>query len=1526
MKNLILTLTVCIFLLTSRNGYSQTTPAECAFIGGLPAKFEPKQGNSYFIIGQNNSAIQGYMANVGNNPMPSGFTLYTNPRNEGLFNSFYNNNCETNNILALANDPVYDNSAIVIGYFWAAATYGEHIGDVMGGNPNQAFINDLDAFADWCKAQNRPIFLRLGFEFDLQYQGYHDFYVATWQYIVNRFRSRNVENVAFVWQASYGNGNWANDYQRFYPGDSYVDWFGYSQWETSIYGNTMVAEARNHGKPLIICEAAPKTQTGNWSWYSDVINYIKANDDVIKGFAYINFDWVGGGSGGCWNPAHGWGDSEIQDWPTIESNWLAEMAGDFWIKGGYSQFIQDAQTNWSCAAPPVKCSFSVENEIDRIYQDESLILTDESFGLNTITSWNWDFGPGGGTSVSQDPGSIQWTSPGLKTIQLTVAGGGESDVCTTDILVEATPNGCAYNDEFDAPATSEQFIDMGFGCCAGPGVNNAFGHDVSNSAWTVSVDGHGSFDFFTYHFNDGSSPFSLNLSHILAQPKVTIRARKVPNTANPVSGATTAAMLKIDMFDYLDVPTDGLPASGFNNRIELTEQFQDYTIDFTGFLENYYSVNGYSGFGPLDERKLLGLRFMINPFWNESYAESGFEAPYSGDIEIEHIYIGDGCDGSIVPCISANKGSASPGETITFTDCSAGTISSYNWDFGTGTTPSSSTTQGPHSVSYTTVGMKTITLTVNGTEVATENILITDCNAAYFDHFASENVTQFTGGAGASAAFTYGYDAVEDALTISSGGHGEWQYAAVRLNDGVVAEPVDISETSAKLYIRAKATTNMALRVSPVGENGALAQTSALGDFYPGYETGKFDLPITTSWQVFEIDFTGNMWDEWSGTGSIHDGAGNNSPVEFIRLMPNQGWASCSGCASLGSSQSFVGTLYIDYILFDGDTSSCLSTSPPVCNGITIADAGTPQTSCEGSIITLDANPAGAGETGTWSGASVDFPNDPTSTVTGLSPGTHTLIWTISDNDGLCTSTSDQVTLTIETKPVSSAGADQSVGVDNTTLTATGSGTWSLIAGSGNITSPTNTQSSVTNLSEGINTFRWTVASENSCSDATDDVTISYTIGCNGITAANAGPDDNVCQNETLTLAGNNVSMGETGTWTTSGDGSLSNPNSPSSQYTFGNDDISSGSVTLTWTIDNGGSCTVTSDEVIYTISSLPDQANAGTNQTLCGSSATLSANTPTIGTGSWSRISGSGTISNSSSATTNVSDLDNGSNTFRWTINGNECPDQTDEVTITIECSGPQVDFSADNTSICEGSSVIFTSSIVNPSGNETFTWNFGTRANPSTATGAGPHTINYNSSGSYTVTMIATDMESTTITKNNYIVVNTTPEQLSISGNTEVVCNSSSETYSVTNISGAIYNWNATLGSFTGQGTANINFDFTGQSGSGSISVTPMIGSCVGTSSSIQVSLCVSDLEIENNMELKYFPNPTNGVVNIEFSREADNSLLHIHDINGNSLTQTKLNGITAKFDLSDYPTGIYLVQIITKTGSYSFKVVKE
>ncbi|MDO8897916.1 MAG: PKD domain-containing protein, partial [Bacteroidales bacterium] len=69
------------------------------------------------------------------------------------------------------------------------------------------------------------------------------------------------------------------------------------------------------------------------------------------------------------------------------------------------------------------------------------------------------------------------------------------------------------------------------------------------------------------------------------------------------------------------------------------------------------------------------------------------------------------------------------GANVTFTDASNGTGTiTYLWDFGANATPATASTAGPHIVTYSTAGSKTIVLTItddDGSDIETKTDYIT---------------------------------------------------------------------------------------------------------------------------------------------------------------------------------------------------------------------------------------------------------------------------------------------------------------------------------------------------------------------------------------------------------------------------------------------------------------------------------------------------------------------------------------------------------------------------------------------------------------------------------------------------------------------------------------------------------------------------------------------------------------------------------------------------------------------------------
>ncbi len=117
------------------------------------------------------------------------------------------------------------------------------------------------------------------------------------------------------------------------------------------------------------------------------------------------------------------------------------------------------------------------------------------------------------------------------------------------------------------------------------------------------------------------------------------------------------------------------------------------------------------------------------------------------------------------------------------------------------------------------------------------------------------------------------------------------------------------------------------------------------------------------------------------------------------------------------------------------------------------------------------------------------------------------------------------------------------------------------------------------------------------------------------------------------------------------------------------------------------GHCTTTQNITVY---KNPTIAAAGPDQLVPGDSTVLAANTPTVGTGQWSVISGAGLVLNGTSPTSDVVGLQPGAALIlHWTISNGICGPTIDEVII----------WSAPSNNICSGAAAISCGAVITDS-----------------------------------------------------------------------------------------------------------------------------------------------------------------------------------------------------------------------------------
>jgi gliding motility-associated-like protein len=158
--------------------------------------------------------------------------------------------------------------------------------------------------------------------------------------------------------------------------------------------------------------------------------------------------------------------------------------------------------------------------------------------------------------------------------------------------------------------------------------------------------------------------------------------------------------------------------------------------------------------------------------------------------------------------------------------------------------------------------------------------------------------------------------------------------------------------------------------------------------------------------------------------------------------------------------------------------------------------------------------------------------------------------------------------------------------------------------------------------------------------------------------------------------------------------------------------------------------------QITITVEAPPTIANAGPNQSLCGTlTASLAGNAPTVGTGVWSVSSATGTVTFANTAlnTTGITVSVIGTYVLQWTISpaaGGLCLPTSSLITIIFD-NALTVN-AASNTPVCSGTDILLTSDIAGA----TYAW---TGPNGFTSTDQNPIVVGATTvaTGTYSVTV---------------------------------------------------------------------------------------------------------------------------------------------------------------------------------------------
>lgn len=380
------------------------------------------------------------------------------------------------------------------------------------------------------------------------------------------------------------------------------------------------------------------------------------------------------------------------------------------------------------------------------------------------------------------------------------------------------------------------------------------------------------------------------------------------------------------------------------------------------------------------------------------------------------------------------------------------------------------------------------------------------------------------------------------------------------------------------------------------------------------------------------------------------------SPTPFVSTSLDSGtyyltFVDSNNCSSLTGS--------VDIIINPTPTIPVVMNSGPGCTG--------------DSIVLIASTVLGASYD--WfkmpSGTSIGQGQNYTLTNVSLADtGRYYVVVTLNG----CSATSDSTVVTIynNSNIMAAVGGPQNLcGGDTTTITAAAApsnttGVWTTNSGA-IIVNPNDSSTIVANLPIGVNVFYWTL-SNGICSNISSDSLI-VTVAPQSIDTAYAGIDQNLCGDSITNLLGNSPVL-STGTWTQSTaqstGGVVINTNNDPATILTGL--VPGNTYTFVWEFDNSVCGIHSTDTVNVTVAIAPSViADAGGPIVTCSpDTLSLNANSPSIGTGVWT-TSSSAVIISPTQANTIVTNLQQDTSLFVWTLSNGSCSNYSSDTMAII-------------------------------------------------------------------------------------------------------------------------------------------------------------------------------------------------------------------------------------------------------------------
>jgi PKD repeat protein len=1120
------------------------------------------------------------------------------------------------------------------------------------------------------------------------------------------------------------------------------------------------------------------------------------------------------------------------------------------LNGGLSVMARNAQAGGTCSLPlmtPLTASncalgspvalFSANRTV--VCPTQTVGFTDMSTG--SPTSWAWTFAGGTpATSSVQNP-TVTYNTPGTYSVQLVASNTNGSSTYSVAAYINVT-----------SPAAIPLIQDFQSATFAPTNwyVNDA-GND--NVKWKLST----------------TAGYSSTQSALFDNYNDSINNRDELKTYVNLSGYSSAKMTFYRSYSqtftspYIDTLQIGVST---NCGTSMTSAYLKGGSQFTTAV----SGNTNAVFTPTSITQWKKDSIDLTPYVGQSNVMIAFinRGHFGDGIYIDNINItGVAATTPTAAITSASTGCT--GQAITLTDASTGGPTAWTWTMPGGT-PASATTQNT-SVTYSTAGVKSITLTVSnttGTTTAVKSITIT----------ATPTV---------AASITSTTICSGSVITQSLTGASSYTWAPA--GSGTTST---LSPASTTVYTVTGSTSgctsavrNFTVNVTPTPTTGVTATTPTLcaGQsvtltasgatnyaWQPGAMTTTVVAVTPTATTIYTV--TG-MNGSCSSTKTISI---NVTALPSITVTPSNTTICSGNCTSLsatgttsytwnpgavaGSSISACPTSMTIYTV-TGSNGTCSSTKTATVNvtatpvvSVTASSSGI----CAGQSTTLTASGA---TNYAWQ------PGAMTTTVVAVTP-TATTIYTVTGFNGSCSSTKT-ISINVTSTPTVFASVTSTNVCSGTpvivSVTGASAYTWSP-SGSGNTSTLTPSSTTV-----------YTVTGSNgSCTGTAASFTINVTpTPTTGVTATST----NICAGQTVTLT---ASGGANYAW---------QPGAFTTTMV-----VVSPTTTTVYTVTGiNGACSST-QTISINVNSTPTIAASVTNTTICeGSSAMVSITGASTYT--W-QPTGSGNTSVLSPTATTV-----------YTVTGanGSCNSTPVNFTVTVNAS-PVVSTSVTNVScfgVCDGAMTVTATGGTAPYAYSLIQGVPVCAATTCSALCAGTYTMRVTSSNG-----CSTDAP----------VIITQPTQLAATvSSTNATCGACQDGSAFAAVTGGTpaYTYMWSNGSTTPDPGPLLPGCYT-------VTVIDMNGCSDVKSTCITFSTKIDEL---TNSNISIYPNPSHGMFTISNTKNTDQFEVIVTNALGQTImNETAKNVSQLQIDLSKMSRGIYYLKATTDEGSKLVKLILE